>query len=127
VSAYSCARVRLRKLTQKKERKTTWGVVFIKQAKATTTTTKVKRVLRKKRWLGLVAILIPSRRFLDLLLEKLLEGVGALYIISLGRVVRSAVVDDQLHVPGKHINGLVVLAQEPFFHGLQIYSEWEIK
>ena len=50
MSAYSCARVRLRKLTQKKERKTTWGVVFIKQAKATTTTTKVKRVLRKKRW-----------------------------------------------------------------------------
>lgn len=65
-------------------------------------------------------LLVDEAPFLELEVEELLQGVGALAVIALGGVVLAAVGDYALQVGDEQLLGDVVAVLEPLRHRLEV-------
>lgn len=67
-----------------------------------------------------VGSLVDEAALFQLEVEELLERVGALAVLAVGRVVLPAVGDHSLQVGDEQLLGHVVAVLQPLRHGLQV-------
>lgn len=65
-------------------------------------------------------LFVYQSAFFQLEVEEFFQGIGALAVLTVGRVVFSTVGDDPLQVSDEDLLGHIIPVLQPFSHGFQI-------